>query len=97
MNPYESSWMNDDLRMFRKTVRQFVQKEFAPHQACWREQQRPASDAWTKAGEVGLLLTDVPVEYGGGGGSFAHDAVVVEELASAGVHFASFIQNSVAH
>ena len=25
------------------------------------------AEAWTKAGEVGLLLTDVPEEYGGGG------------------------------
>jgi acyl-CoA dehydrogenase len=94
---YESPWMNDELQMFRKTVRQFIQKEFAPHQACWRQQQRPAAEAWTKAGEVGLLLSDVPVEYGGGGGTFAYETVVVEELARAGIHFASFIQSSVAH
>jgi acyl-CoA dehydrogenase len=97
MNAYESTWMTEELRMFRKTVRQFVQKEFTPHQDCWREQQRPPAEAWTKAGAVGLLLSDVPAEYGGGGGTFAHEAVVVEELARAGVHFASFIQNSVAH
>jgi acyl-CoA dehydrogenase len=94
---YESSWMNDELRMFRSMVRQFVEKEFAPHQDCWRKQQRPAAEAWTKAGEVGLLLSDVAAEYGGGGGTFAHEAIVVEELARAGVHFASFIQGSVAH
>ena len=97
MSTYESSWMNDDLRMFRRTVRQFIEKEFAPHQEGWRIQQRPAADAWTRAGEVGLLLTDIPTEYGGGGGTFAHESIVVEELARAGIHFASFIQNSVAH
>src|SRR5688500_5814017 len=97
MSEYQSSWMNDELRMFRKTVRHFVEKEFAPNQDFWREQQRPASDAWTRAGEAGLLLTDVPLEYGGGGGTFAHEAIVIEELARSGVHFASFIQNSVAH
>jgi len=43
------------------------------------------------------LLSDVPEEFGGGGGTFAHEAVVIEELARAGVHFASFIQSSVAH
>ena len=93
----ESLWMNDELRMFRNTARQFIEKEFAPHQDCWRKDQRPADDAWTKAGEVGLLLSDLPEEYGGGGGTFAHEAVVIEELARAGVHFASFIQSSVAH
>jgi acyl-CoA dehydrogenase len=94
---YRSSWMNDELEMFRQTARQFVQKELAPHQACWRRQHRPAAEAWTQAGGAGLLLTDVPEEYGGGGGSFAHEAVVLEELARAGVHFGSSIQSVVAH
>jgi acyl-CoA dehydrogenase len=89
--------MDDDLRLFRSTVRKFVQTEFVPQQARWREQHRPDAEAWRKAGETGILLSDVPAEYGGGGGTFAHEAVVVEELAQAGVHFASFIQNSVAH
>jgi len=94
---YQSPWMNDELRMFRETARQFVQKQLAPHQACWRQQQRPAAEAWTQAGGAGLLLTDVPEEYGGGGGSFAHEAVLLEELARAGVHFGSSIQSIVAH
>jgi len=94
---YESPWMNDELRMFRKTARQFIEKEFAPYQDCWRKEQRPPEDAWRKAGAVGLLLSDLPAEYGGGGGTFAYEAVVVEELARAGVHFATFIQSSVAH
>jgi acyl-CoA dehydrogenase len=93
----QSSGISDTLRMFRSTVRKFIQTEFVPHQARWRVQQGPDVDAWTKAGEIGMLLTDIPVEYGGGGGSFAHETVVVEELARAGVPFASFIHDSVAH
>ena len=50
-----------------------------------------------RAGKAGLLLADVPEEYGGGGGTFAHEAVVLEELARAGVHFGSSIQSIVAH
>jgi acyl-CoA dehydrogenase len=93
---YDSPWMGDDVRMFRKTVRQFVQDEFAPYQARWREQHHADAEAWTKAGGIGMLLSDVPQEYGGGGGSFAHEAVVLEELARAGVHFGSSIQSIVA-
>ena len=96
MSCYQSPWSSDELQMFRSKVREFIQREFAPHQARWREQHGPDADAWTKAGALGLLLSDVPAQYGGGGGTFAHEAVVVEELARAGVHFASFIQDSVA-
>jgi len=88
--------MNEDLHMFRKSVREFIQKEFTPNQARWREQHRPDAEAWKAAGATGMLLPDVPEEYGGGGGSFAHEAVVLEELARAGVHFASHVHNIVA-
>jgi acyl-CoA dehydrogenase len=94
---YQSPWMDDEVRMFRKTVRQFIEKEFAPHQARWREQHGPDANAWTNAGRAGILLSDLPEEYGGGGGTFAHEAVVLEELAQAGVHFGSAIQSTVAH
>ena len=94
---YQSRWINDEVRMFRTTVRQFVQKALAPHQDQWREQRRPDSAAWTAAGEAGILLPDVPDAYGGGGGSFAHHAVVLEELALAGIHFGASIQSIVAH
>lgn len=94
---YQSPWMTDDVRLFRKTVRQFIQEEFVPHQDRWREQRRPDAAAWTAAGRAGILLTDVPEEYEGGGGSFAHEAIVLEELVHAGVHFGSSIQSIVGH
>jgi acyl-CoA dehydrogenase len=94
---YESPWMNDELRMFRKTIRRFIQEEFSPHEARWRQQRRPDAEAWTKAGAAGLLLTDTPKEYGGGGGTIAHEAVVAEELAQAGINFGALNQSIVAH
>jgi acyl-CoA dehydrogenase len=97
MSNYESPWMNEELRMFRKTVRDFLQEEFVPQLAKWREQHRPDVEAWKKAGQTGLLLPDVPEEYGGGGGSFAHQAVVTEELAQAGMHFGCGVQSIVSH
>jgi acyl-CoA dehydrogenase len=88
--------MNDELDMFRKTVRQFIQAEFVPQHARWCQQHRPDTEAWTKAGETGILLPDLPEEYGAGG-TFAHEAVVIEELAQAGVCFGSNVHNIVAH
>ncbi len=97
LSAYESRWVNDEVRMFRTTVRQFVQKEFVPAQERWREQRGSDAAAWAAAGQAGILLPDVPETYGGGGGTFAHEAVVLEELALAGVHFGSVIQSVVAH
>jgi len=93
---YQSPWMNDELRMFRKTVRQFIQKEFVPQQDRWRQQHFPDAEAWTAAGGAGILLPDMPEEYGGGG-TFAHEVVVVEELAQAGVHFGCTVHSIMGH
>lgn len=54
---YESSWMTEDLRIFRRSARRFIENEFAPHQPRWRRRLRPDAAAWTKAGAAGLLLT----------------------------------------
>ena len=90
-------WLTEDARAFRDVAHRFIEKEFAPQQARWREQRGPDRDAWTRAGGAGLLLADIPQTYGGGGGTFAHEAVLLEELARAGVHFGCAIQSTVAH
>src|SRR6266480_1813196 len=87
----------EEVRMYRESVRQFIQRVFVPQQERWREQRAPDVEAWTAAGSAGLLLPDISEEYGGGGGTFAHQAVVLEELARAGVHFGAIIQSVVAH
>jgi acyl-CoA dehydrogenase len=97
MANYESPWMNEELRMFRKALREFIQEEFVPKQSKWREQHKPDLEAWKQAGATGLLLADIPEEYGGGGGTFAHNAVVTEELAQAGVNFGTGVQSIVSH
>ena len=94
---YQSRWMSDDLRIFRKTIRQFIQENFIPEQALWRQQHHPNVEAWTKAGGVGMLLPDVPEEFGGGGGTFAHESVVLEELAQGGIQFGAGVHSIVGH
>jgi acyl-CoA dehydrogenase len=89
--------MTDETRLFQETVRQFIDRELAPHQARWAEQGRPEAGVWVKAGTTGLLLPDVPEQYGGSGGTFAHEAVVIQELARAGIHAGFSVQSIVAH
>jgi acyl-CoA dehydrogenase len=94
---YESPWMTEETQMFRRTVRNFVENELTPHQTRWADQGCPDAETWTKAGKAGLLLPDVPEQYGGSGGSFAHEAVVIEELSRAGIHLGCGVQSIVAH
>ncbi len=79
-----SSWSDSDLEDFRELARTFCQKELVPNQERWANQKQVDRDLWTKAGEIGLLGLSVPEEYGGGGGTFAHEAVLLEEQARSG-------------
>lgn len=93
-----SSWMNPELEGFRDAVRRFAESEIVPNQRRYREQQHVDRELWTKGGEMGLLLADIPEQYGGSGGTFAHQAVVFEELAYAGdMAFGIHVHAIVAH
>ena len=81
---YRSPWMDTDLDMYRETARRFIAEDITPHQERFVKQQHVDRQAWDKAGALGLLLADIPEQYGGGGGNFAHTAVFMEELAWAG-------------
>ena len=84
MNPDQAPWTNEELALFRDNVRKFIAAEITPFEEEWDAQQFVDRALWTKAGAAGLLCTDVAEEYGGAGGSFAHEAVILQEQARAG-------------
>ena len=93
-----SPWMNPELEGFRDAVRRFVDSEITPHQQRFKDQQHVDRELWHKGGEMGVLLADIPEQYGGSGGSFAHQCVVFEELAYAGdMAFGIHVHAIVAH
>jgi acyl-CoA dehydrogenase len=71
----------DDHELFREQARRFIEKEIVPNLAEWEHAGIVPKSIWRKAGEVGLLCSTVPEEYGGSGGDFGHSAVMIEELA----------------
>jgi len=98
MKPYESPWMDDDLRMLREAVSRFVETEMLPHEPRWRAQHHVDRSAWRQVGASGFLLMDVPAEYGGGGGDFRHEAVLYEELNRRGISgFGQGVHSIAAH
>ncbi|MEO7129773.1 MAG: acyl-CoA dehydrogenase family protein [Dermatophilaceae bacterium] len=81
LDDYRSPWLTEDLEDLRDLARTFLQKASVPHQSRWAEQHAVDRDFWRQAGDVGLLCISIPEEYGGGGGTFAHEAVIIEEQA----------------
>ncbi|MDJ0318821.1 MULTISPECIES: acyl-CoA dehydrogenase family protein [Arthrobacter] len=81
MDDYRSPWRTEELDDLRAMTRIFLEKESAPHHARWAEQHAVDRNFWKLAGEAGLLCISIPEEYGGGGGTFAHEAVIMEEQA----------------
>ncbi|MCW2656754.1 MAG: acyl-CoA dehydrogenase [Jatrophihabitans sp.] len=73
------AWSDDDVEAFRDLAHTFLAKECAPNEERWGEQQHIDREVWNKAGDVGLLCPSIPTEYGGGGGTFALEAVMMEE------------------
>ncbi|PJI46052.1 MAG: acyl-CoA dehydrogenase [Pseudomonas sp.] len=83
MSATQSPWITDDLVIFQDSIRRFIANELAPHEERWWKQQYIDRDMWLKAGEFGMLLPSIPEQYGGGGGTFAHDAIVTLEQSRA--------------
>jgi len=70
---------------FRASVRAFCEKHIAPFHVEWEKEGIVPRDVWVEAGKQGLLGTDVPEEYGGGGvKDFRYNCVVAEEVVRVG-------------
>ncbi|MEK7319017.1 MAG: acyl-CoA dehydrogenase family protein [Pseudomonadota bacterium] len=78
-------WISGDLEIFQDGIRKFVERELAPNEDRWWKQQYIDREVWYKAGEMGMLCASIPEEYGGGGGTFAHEAIITMEQGRAGV------------
>lgn len=78
---FHRSWMNEELAMWRETAIRFIENEMMPGDEEARKRGHVGHALWRKAGELGLLCSDIPEEYGGGGGDFRHEAVFYEEMA----------------
>src|SRR5712691_11070543 len=85
LNLPRPAWMSEDLIVLEEQARRFLAAELVPHVERWNEAGMMARAAWKKLGEAGLLCAGIPEEYGGAGGTFAHEAVINREYALAGL------------
>jgi acyl-CoA dehydrogenase len=76
----------EQLEAFRATVRRFLDREVVPNMREWRKQGQVPREAWLMAGRAGLLGVSIPDQYGGAGGDFRHEIVIIEELGRIGFY-----------
>ncbi|MBX3028331.1 acyl-CoA dehydrogenase family protein [bacterium] len=72
--------------LFREQFRKFAEKEIAPRVAQWNERGMSDRETWRKTGAAGFLGANQPVAYGGSGGDFLYDAIIIEEMADIRAH-----------
>ena len=79
--PLAQRWMDDELVMFDDSVSRFLRDRMPSERLCrWRDDGIVERAAWTEMAEAGLLGLSVPAEFGGGGGDFRHEAVLIRHL-----------------
>lgn len=80
---FPSTWMTEEHRALQDVARRYITEQWVPRAAEFRAAGRFPAETWRHAGENGLLCVSTPAEYGGGGGDFGHEAVILLEQAKA--------------
>ena len=74
----------DEHVQLRETINRWVKAEIVPYVDDWERSGEFPRELYNRAAELGFLGLKYPVELGGQGGDYVHDAVWAEELAAAG-------------
>ena len=75
--------LTEDQELFRRTVREFAEREIAPVAAEHDEAERYPAENVRKMGELGLMGLTVPEQYGGAGAGTMEYVLAMEEISRA--------------
>jgi acyl-CoA dehydrogenase len=78
-------WKSDDVAMLQDMATKWLEAEVAPGYEQYEEAGIVPRELWEKAGQAGLLCASTPEEYGGAGGTYAHESAIIEALSHVGV------------
>lgn len=92
-----TSFLNEEEMQFRETVQRFMKDEVEPIVPKMEKDGRPPASLFKRMGDLGLLGTYLPEEYGGAGASLMTRAIVAEETArvNAGLDASIFVSISL--
>ncbi len=95
---FSPGWMNPEFALYRDTVERFVETEMLPQDEAARKRGHVGQELWRRAGELGILCSDIPEQYGGGGGDFRHEVLLYEAMSRRGLSGMSpSVHSIVAH
>lgn len=88
---------DEEISIYSDAVGKFFEQHAPPKRVeSWRENGQVDREFWLEAGQAGILGMTVPEEYGGHGGDFRHDLVVLDQQAEKGVDgFAASLHNVI--
>ncbi len=88
---------DEEIVIFEKSVEKFLDEHAPPSRVeSWRRDGIVERSIWREAGAAGLLCPAVPEAYGGAGGDFRHEVVVMEQIARKEVSgFAASLHNAI--
>jgi len=90
---------SEEHQQFRNTVRQFCERELAPHAAEWERDELFPNWVFKRAGELGILGAHYPQDVGGAGGDYWFSVAKSEELPrcnTSGVVMGLLVQSDMA-
>jgi acyl-CoA dehydrogenase len=90
-----SDWATEDVVMLQDMATRFMTDEILPRYDAFEEPRCSIAKAG-KAGANGLLCASMPEEYGGSGGTYAHETAILEAISHVGVDgFGIALHNSI--
>lgn len=95
--PQPEFMQDEEIAIYRDAVGKFFDQHAGEKRVeSWRENGQVDREFWLEAGAAGILGMTVPEEYGGHGGDFRHDLVVLDQQAEKGVDgFAASLHNVI--
>ena len=79
------AWADEEVTMLYDMATRFFETEIAPRYNDFEKAEIVDRESWRKAGANGLLCASIPEEYGGAGGTFAHESAINEAIGHVGV------------
>jgi len=90
------AWKTEDVVMLQDMATKWLEAEIAPHYEEFEKAEIFDRKSWLKAGAAGLLCASMPEDYGGSGGTYAHESAIMEAISHVGVDgFGIALHNSI--